>query len=112
MANQPMRVPWMHSLILTTANTVYNLYTLVAAITPSINIFAKSVKIQLDIGAGAAKCYIGSPDSLATNDCGQALVATQIFDTSAFTSDACKLPDIALMADTNSTQVNVTIFVQ
>jgi len=112
MANEPMRVPWMHSLILTTANTVYNLYTLISAITPLMPVFAKSAKIQVDISAGAAKVYVGSPDSLATNDCGAALVATQVFDTSAFVSDACKLPDIALMADTNLTQVNVTIFVQ
>lgn len=99
----------MHSLILTTHAVAYNLYTLCAVITPGISKFAQSVTIQVDIGAGAAKVYVGSPDSLAANDCGVAMVATQNFPPTAFTSDALKLEDFELMSDTDATQVNVTI---
>jgi hypothetical protein len=103
------RSPWMHSVILTTHATVYNLFTLVKSITPGISQYAQSVKLQVDVGAGAAKVYVGSPDSLATNDCGVSMVATQNTEPAAFTSDCLELADITLLTDTDGTQVNVTI---
>ena len=106
---QQMRVPWMHSIVLTTQNTAYNLYTLVAAITPSIPAMCQSVQIQVDIGGGAARVYVGSPDSLATNDCGVVLTALSATQPIGYTSDMLNLKDISLMSDTNATQLNVVI---
>lgn len=106
---QPNRVPWMHSITLTTHSQAYNLYTLCAAITPSLSKFAQSVQLQVDITAGSAKVYVGSPDSVAANDCGAVLVATQAATTIGYTSDMLKLEDIELMSDTDATLVNVII---
>ena len=99
----------MHSIVLTTHATAYNLYTLCSAITATLSKFAQSVQIQVDITGGAAKVYVGSPDSLATNDCGVVLVATQSFPPAAFTSDVLKLDDIELMSDTDGVQLNIVI---
>ena len=109
MADQPMRVPWMHSIVLTSNAATYNLYTLCVAISKNLPKMAQSVQLQVDIGAGAAKVFVGSPDSVSSTDCGAVLVATQAATTIGYTSDMVKLEDIQLTSDTNSVQVNVII---
>jgi hypothetical protein len=101
----------MHSVILTSANTNYNLLVLVQAITPNLPTFCRSVALNIDIAAGAAKVFIGSPDSLSATDCGWDGVATQVWDSSFYVSGGLNLGDIELRTDTGGTQVNCTIVV-
>jgi hypothetical protein len=111
MTTYKQRSPWMHSVILTTAGTNYNLLTLVQAITPGLPTFCRSVQLQVDIGAGAAQVSIGSPDSLSSTDCGVTLVATQAWNSSFYVAGGINLGDIELVSNTNSTQVDCTIVV-
>jgi len=111
MTTYQQRSPWMHSIVLTTLNTNYNLLTLVQAITPGLPTFCRSVSLNVDIGAGGAKVFIGSPDSLSATDCGWDGVATQIWNSTFYVSGGLNLGDIELRTDTSLTQVNCTIVV-
>ena len=102
------RCPWMDSITLTSNAVVYNLLTLLQAIDSAIPKHAQSVSLQVDIGAGGAKVYVGN-SNVASTHCGAALVATQSPTIIGYDSNLVILKDIYLTSDTNSIQVNVIV---
>ncbi len=106
------RTPWLRSVTITTANVNENLLTLLQAADSDIPPHCQMFQIQLDIGAGAARLYIGDTSSLTATDVGVELVAGQAFSIGSVESNLINLADIAVRSDTNSTRINVTIVVR
>lgn len=100
--------PWMDSVTLTSTGTSYNLLTLLQAIDSKIPKKCQSVQLQVDIGAGGAKVYVGNSQVSATH-CGAVLVATQAATPIGYDSNLVLLSDVWLTSDTNSVQVNVLV---
>lgn len=104
------RCPQGLSVVLTTQNTTYNLYTLLSALVADIPTKAQVVRLQLDPEAGSAKLFIGSSDqTISTTNCGAQLAAGQVWDMPSVSSNLYNLKDIILQSDTASAQVNCTI---
>lgn len=102
-----MRSPWMRSLTLASANTNYNLFTLMQARDTGIQRHVQSCQIQFDISAGAANLYIGDASLLSATDLGVQLVASQAFSIPSLSSNLIVLDDIAVRSDTSGVRVNV-----
>lgn len=100
--------PWMDSVTLTSTGTVYNLLTLLQAIDSKIPKKCQSVQLQVDLGAGGAKVYVGNSQVSATH-CGAILVAGQAAIPIGYDSNLVLLSDIYLTSDTNAIQVNIVV---
>jgi hypothetical protein len=104
-------MPWMKTVTLTTATTVYGLYALIQALDSTVR-FPQCCKLQIqsDPSMGAAKLRIGNSDITSTN-CGVSLTAGQalVFETTE--QNLHSLLDIFLLSDTNTHLVNVTFVV-
>lgn len=103
-------VPYMDTVTLTTANTVYNLYSLLAAVTTDLPKPAQALMIQYDINAGAAHLFIGDVKMKANSaSYGAALEASWSYGIDSLGANLLHLPDIYLYSDTNSQLVHVTV---
>ena len=100
--------PFLRSVTLTTANVSGNLLTLLQALDSEVPTHVQSVSIQLDVGAGSARLYVGDPDNITTTHVGAELVATQAWSTGSHESNLIHLGDIQLMSDTNSIRCNIS----
>ena len=98
--------PWMGSVTLTTANTVYQLSALLSAIEKNLSTRLSYLRVEFDLG-GTGNVYVGGA-SVASNNCGSHLVPTQQANFDVFDSGLVLTSDVYLKADTNSQQVNVT----
>lgn len=108
----------MRSVTLTNANENYNLATLLAAVAPTLpgvvsgKIRCQMIQIQVDVDAGAARVFVGDPDSLSASDCGAELVATQALTIQSVDSNLIMLSDISVRTDTAGARINVTMVVR
>lgn len=103
-----MKNPFFTTVTLTTANTAYNLYTLLSAVDPTVVQLCQDVLIQEDNGAGAALVFIGNSGVTSTTY-GVGLKATWSWSAGPLTTGTANLNDIYLVADTNTTAVHVTV---
>ena len=106
--------PWMGTVTLTTANTVYQLSALLAALGASIRPAVGTpprcqyVSIQANPGAQSSILYIGSRDTMSATDYGVYLIATQAWQVQSMDANLIRLDQIYLMSDGSSQTVNVT----
>lgn len=105
--------PLLRSLTLTDANTVYNLLTLIRAVTtPDLSAYPNRcahLRIQADPAGGAAKFYIGNADTLSATDFGVQLVATQVYEIGPVENNLILLDQIGLLCDTAAKTVEVSV---
>lgn len=99
----------MDSITLTTATTVYNLATLLAAIDKNLPTRCAGIRLEMDI-ASTGKIRIGG-SNVAAAHCGYVLVPAQEANVAWINAARGMLltSDIYLVGDTNSQQVNVTV---
>ena len=110
------RHPWMGSLTLTDADTNYSIRELVDALDASIvpsnasgrNMVVQWLAIQLDVGAGGARLYIGNPNNLSGTNCGVELVATQVWSIWSMPTNLVNVDDIYVRSNTAGVRINVT----
>ena len=95
-------VPWLHTLTLTSANTNYNLQTLMraadAGLPTAVALRCQSLQIQFDIAAGGDVLYIGN-STLSPTDCGVILYATQAWSVPSVESNLIMPGDINLRSN-------------
>lgn len=101
--------PYLRGITLTTANTEYNLFTLLVALESTLPPTAQMIRLQVDPSAGSANVYIGKGGTVSSSDCGVALAAGQVWDLPRVEGNLYVLPNIALKSDTNSTKVFCTV---
>ncbi len=102
--------PFMDSISLTTATTVYRLSTLIAAIDANAPVRCSGIRLEFDVGS-AGKVRIGNSNVSATH-VGWTLVPTQeanVFALNASPGGKILTSDIYLVGDTNAQQINVTL---
>ncbi|HEY9016543.1 MAG TPA: hypothetical protein VIM84_15930 [Gemmatimonadales bacterium] len=109
------RSPWCGRVTLTSANTVYSLFTLLSthATRPIRTMaipLAAYINIQSDPTNGSAKVGICNTDSTATDltDCGMILVAG-IGNNLGMGNNTLNLKEIGLISDTSSAVVNIIL---
>jgi hypothetical protein len=94
---------------LTTANTVYNLQTLVKAIDAAEPGYCHQLTLQADIGNGEANVFIGD-STVSSSTYGVKLPASGASNyESPF--NAIDLANFYLVSDTNSAKVNVQVVI-
>jgi hypothetical protein len=105
--------PWMGLVTLDTANTVYQLSTLLAAIQdskrPSVGTPARCqyLSIQADPDGQSAKYYIGNHSGMSAGDYGIYLIATQAWQVHSMDSNLIRLDHVFLMSDTASAKMSI-----
>src|SRR5436190_11351687 len=102
--------PYMESISLTTATTVYNLATLIAAIDKNAPVACAGIRLEMDIGA-TGKVRVGNLNVSATH-CGYVLVPAQeanVAQLNASPGGKLLTSDVYLVGDTNAQQINVTL---
>ena len=98
--------PWLKTVSLTSLNTNYNLYTLMKAVDPAAPDRCCKLNLQLDVGAGAAKLFIGNDDISGTNF-GVQLNAGQVKVWESGETNRILASQIWLRTDTNTQSVHV-----
>ena len=104
--------PWLQSVTIPDADTNVNLFTLLEALDPEVPAHVQSISIQVDIDEGAARVFIGNPDTLSATNNGAVLVATQAWSTGSHESNLIYLKDIELRADTSTTLLHISFIVR
>ena len=102
--------PFLKSVIVTLANTNYNLLTLMQVVDKAAPTRCSKLNIQLDTLAGAANLYIGNDDISGTNF-GAHLNAGQAKIWESGETDRIVLNQIFLRSDTAGVQVNIDALV-
>ena len=104
------RTPGNRSITLASQNVIYNLYTLLSAVDSSYTLPKKAQAVSIQVKTATANVYIGEPVACAATDCGAWLVANQVWQApgSGGDSNLVRLDDIALLSDTNATQLNIS----
>ncbi len=99
---------WAKTLILAAANTNYNLLALMVAADPNApNAFAQ-LSVQLDVGAGGARLYIGNPTTLSGTNRGDELIASQTKNWGPFNMNIISPGDVWVRTNTGGEiQINV-----
>jgi hypothetical protein len=103
--------PFLKSVVITLANTNYNLLTLMQALDGATYPRVAKLQLQLDPGAGAAKFFIGNDDLSGTNF-GVSLVAGQALNFDSTPQNIIWLGGILLRSDTAGVRVNVVALAQ
>ena len=97
--------PWMGKVTLATANTVYRLSDLLAALADARKPLVSSparceyLSIQADPDGQATKYYIGTHDTMSATDYGIYLIATQAWQIQSMGANLIRLDQIYLMSD-------------
>lgn len=115
-----MTSPWMHSVVLATANTAYSLYELLAAFwgagSPqppkwqSINAQFCAIQVDPNSSGDDVQVAVGNSD-VALNNCGVVLFPGQTFPIYSMESSLINFKDIWVMANANGIQLNIS-FIQ
>jgi hypothetical protein len=103
-----MKSPWLQSVVLAVANTPYVLYALLQAVDPRVLRHCQSCQIQVDVGAGGARVYVGNVGTITATNVGVELVASQAYSIPSLSSNILVLDDIAVMSNTNGVRLNIT----
>jgi hypothetical protein len=103
-------VPYMDTVTLTSHSIVYNLHSLLAAVTSDLPRPAQALNLQADIAGGAAKIFIGD-QKLKTNanSYGACLEAGWSLGLDSMGANLIHLPDIYLMSDTDGALLHVIV---
>ena len=101
--------PVLRSVTLTSANTTYNLKTLLAAVDAAIPTRCCYIQLQFDPAAGGDHLYIGNGSGDISSDNGADLVATQAWVSPVFDSNLGNTGDINLRSNGDSHVVKVTM---
>ncbi len=104
--------PWLQSVTIPDADTNVNLFDLLEAIDSEVPAHVQSISIQVDINEGAARVFIGNPDTLSATNNGATMVATQAWSTGSHESNLIYLKDIELRTDTSATLLHVSFIVR
>jgi len=100
----------MDTLTLTSANTVYNLYSLMSAIEPALPKPAQALMLQFDIDAGSARLQVGGLQMTASNGSyGALLFAGYSFGIDSLGANLIVLPQITLLCDTAGQKLHVIV---
>lgn len=103
------RSPLLRSVVLTLANTEYNLLTLLQALDSDIPNRCQMVQLQFDWNAEGDLLYIGNPGHVGPTDRGVEVGASQAATIQSLDSNLLMLGDIALMSNGAGRSVNVTM---
>lgn len=103
-------VPWMDTLTLTNAGTVYNLYSLLSAADVNLPKPAQALMIQADADMGAARMFVGDRKlTTNANSYGAMLEAGWSYGIDSLGANLLNLPDIYLSSNTNAFKLHVTV---
>jgi hypothetical protein len=108
----PWRSPWLGTLHLTTANTPYQLTTLLQAkdsvqFPSNYAIRCLWLTIQVDPDAGSGTIYIGN-SNVSTTEYGWLVVATQTISLPSVESNLVTANDLWFLSDTNNVDIHVS----
>lgn len=102
--------PFLKSIVLPSANTNYNLLTLMQVADVQAPSRCSKLNLQLDTGAGAAKLFIGN-DDISGSNYGVVLNAGQVKVWEMGETNRIILSQIFLRSDTAAVQVNIDALV-